>query len=115
MTTNMETECLCLAVKEMAETVLKMAEISQMDEEWRKETASAIGLTAELAMRMLAAGDAEERTRSEALFWTSFLAGGRRAERIRMAASHRKATSAGHHARSADSPSLWQKKEHEDV
>lgn len=75
MTTNMETERLRPAVKEMAGTVLKMAEISQADEEWRKETASAIGLTAELAIRMLAAGDAEERTRSEALFWTSFLAG----------------------------------------
>ena len=33
MITKMETECLCLAVKEMAGTVLKMAEISQMDEE----------------------------------------------------------------------------------
>ena len=75
MITKIETECLCLAVKEMAETVLKMAEISQMAEEWRKETASAIGLTAELAIRMIASASSGERSESEALFWTSFLAG----------------------------------------
>lgn len=59
--TNMETERLCHAVEEMAETVLKMAEISKMDEEWRKETASAIGLTAELAMRMIASASSGEK------------------------------------------------------
>ena len=75
MITKMETECLCLAVKEMAETVLKMAEISQMDEEWRKETASAIGLTAELAIRMIASASSGERSESEALFWASFFGG----------------------------------------
>lgn len=75
MIAKMETECLCLAVKEMAETVLKMAEISQMDEEWRKETASAIGLTAELAIRMIASASSGERRESEALFWASFFGG----------------------------------------
>lgn len=75
MMTNMEMERLCPAVKEIAETVLEMAEIPQMDEEWRKETASAIGLTAELAIRMIASASSGERSESEALFWTSFLAG----------------------------------------
>lgn len=73
--TNMETERLCHAVEEMAETVLKMAEISKMDEEWRKETASAIGLTAELAMRMIASASSGEKRESEALFWASFFGG----------------------------------------
>lgn len=75
MITKMETERLCHAVEEMAETVLKMAEISQMDEEWRKETASAIGLTAELAIRMIASASSGERSESEALFWASFFGG----------------------------------------
>lgn len=75
MMTNMETERLCHAVEEMAETVLKMAEISKMDEEWRKETASAIGLTAELAMRMIASASSGEKRESEALFWASFFGG----------------------------------------
>lgn len=44
-----------------AETAMKMAGMRQEDPEWRKETASIIGLSAELAIRMLASGTSKAR------------------------------------------------------
>lgn len=56
-----------------AETAMKMAGMRQEDPEWRKETASTVGLSAELAIRMLASGTSKVSSESEALFWASFL------------------------------------------